>query len=45
MVSLLVKGLPKGEVCYNYRIDGEIKQDAYAKALRNVPPFGPSGRT
>lgn len=40
LVSLLVKGLPKGEVCYNYCIDGEIQQDTYAKALKNVPPFG-----
>lgn len=40
LVSLLIKGLSKGEICYNYRIDGEIYQDTCARALKNVPPFG-----
>lgn len=42
LVSLLIKGLSKGEICYNYRIDGEIYQDTCARALKNVPPFGVS---
>ena len=40
LVSLLVSGLPEGEICYNYSIDGEIVQDAYTKGLKHIPPFG-----
>lgn len=40
LVSLFVSGLPKGEICYNYRVDGNVIQDSYAKGLKNIPGFG-----
>lgn len=40
LLSLFIKGLPKGEILYNYRIGEEIVQDPYAKYLCNTPEFG-----
>lgn len=40
LVSVHLTGLKRGEIQYNYCIEGEIQQDSYAHYLCNTPLFG-----